>query len=234
AGGGPHIGHVNILIPVVIEIEPGGAHTGPGVLDSRSRRDSGEGSVAVVAIEVTASKVVGHAEVRRSVSIEIAPGASETVAIVLNIQPRSLSSIGEVGVAVVVQQKVRRPVARVKVGDGIVILVQTHVIAVETEINVETPVAIVIGDSGVGESSLRRSCKLERIGLKREVSTSLVKEQQRAAAANHQKILDSLIFEIGKQGAGCVIKDSHSGLFGHILKGSIAAVTIEAVRESCR
>jgi hypothetical protein len=64
-----------------------------------------------------------------------------------------------------VQQEVWRSIARVEIRNGIVILIQAYVVAVETEINVETPVAIVIGDGRVSESSLGRSRELEGIGL---------------------------------------------------------------------
>src|SRR4029079_2006475 len=204
AGGGPHIGHVDVLVSIVIEIEPRRAHAGARVLNSRFIRDGCEGSVAVVAIKVASPKVVGHVKIERPVRVEIAPGAGETVAIVFYIQSCSVSSIAEAGVAFVVQQKVCRSVARVKIRNWIVILVQAYVIAVEAEVNVETPVAIVVCDGSVGKSSLRRSRKLEGIGLKREFSISLVQKKQWAGAANYKKILDSLVFEISEQSTGRV------------------------------
>ena len=70
--------------------------------------------------------------------------------------------------------------------------------------------------------------------LSGKFSVALVQEQQRAAAANHQKILHALVLEIGEQRAGGVIQHSDAGCFRHIFKCSIAAIAIEAVGKSRR
>ncbi len=50
AGGGPHVGDVDVLIPVVVEVEPACAHAGARVLNAGFAGDGGEGSVPVVAV----------------------------------------------------------------------------------------------------------------------------------------------------------------------------------------
>src|SRR6185295_20227548 len=144
--------------------------------------------IAVVAIKIAAPEVIGYVEVGCPVGIEIAPGAGKTVAIVVHIQPRSRSPVSESRVAFIVQQEVRRPIARVEVRHGIVVLVEAGVVAVQAKIDVEPPVTIVVRDGGVGECSLGELGKPEGVTLKRKFSVSLIHEQQRAAAANYQKV----------------------------------------------
>ena len=66
-------------------------------------------------------------------------------------------------VALVVEQEVRWPISRVEVRGRVVILIQPQVITVDTEVDVEPAVAIVVRDGSVGESAFRRSRKSERV-----------------------------------------------------------------------
>ena len=108
-------------------------------------------------------------------------------------------------------------------------MVQAQVVTVETEINVEQAVVVIIGDGRVGESSLGWARELEGIALEQKLSFPLVQQEQRTAGANHEKVLHSLVLEIREEGAGRVVQHVHSGLLRHILEGSVAAIAIQAV-----
>src|SRR4029077_13742397 len=97
-----------------------------------------------------------------------------------------------------------------------------------TEINVEAPVAVVVGDRGVRECSLRGLGKLEGVGLDGKFSISLIDEQQRAAATDYQEILKAAVLKIRKQRASGSVRDSDAGSFRHIFKCAIAAIAIKA------
>ena len=79
-----------------------------------------------------------------------------------------------------------------------------------------------------------RPRKLEGIALEQEFPVALVQKEQRTAAAHHQKILDSLVFEIREQRARRAIQHAHSSGLGHIFEGSVAAIAIEPVGKSGR
>ena len=113
------------------------------------------------------------------------------------------------------------------------VLVQAEIIAVEAEINIETPVAIIVREGGLCESSLRRLVELESIALEGESSISLVQKEQRPAAANHQEILEPFVLEVCKQCAGRGIQHADSRGLGDILERSIAAIAVKPVRKTC-
>ena len=70
-----------------------------------------------------------------------------------------------VRVAFVVEEEIWRAVPRVEVWDGVVILIEAEIIAVEAEIDIEASIAVVIGDGRMGEGSLRAACETECIAL---------------------------------------------------------------------
>src|SRR5947209_7626906 len=82
----------------------------------------------------------------------------------------------DVLVPVVVEQEVGRSVARVKIGSGIVILLQPQVIVVKTEVEVEPPVAIIVGNGSVSEDSLWRMLKEKSLAFDGEPSIPLVQK----------------------------------------------------------
>src|SRR5438552_15005028 len=82
AGGGPHIGNVDVLIAAVLGVEPAGAHAGAGVVCSALIRDGGESAVAVVAIEIAAAEVVCDVQVGCAVTVGVTPRRGKTVAVV--------------------------------------------------------------------------------------------------------------------------------------------------------
>ena len=122
-----------------------------------------------------------------------------------------------------------RPVSGVEVGNRIAVLIEALIIVVETEIDVEAPIVIVVSDGCVGEGSLRCTCKLESIPLQREAPVSLVRIQQRPGCADHEQILQPAVLKIGKQRARGKIQHANAGLFRHIFEGAISTIAIEAV-----
>ena len=105
-GGRPHVGGVDVLFAVVIEIGPARAHAGARIVDVGFAGDCGERAVAVVAIEIAAPEIVGHVEIGRSAGVGVAPRAGEAVAVVFGIQPCRFRPVDEGRVAFVVQQKI--------------------------------------------------------------------------------------------------------------------------------
>ena len=67
--------------------------------------------------------------------------------------------------AFVVEEAIRGTVARVVIGNWIVILIESQVIHVHAEIDIESSVAVVVGNRGMGEGSLRLASKFECIAL---------------------------------------------------------------------
>ncbi len=90
------------------------------------------------------------------------------------------------------------------------ILVESEIVTVKTEVDVEASIAIVVGDGGMGEGSLRGLHKLEGIRFARKFASSLVQEEQRSVGANYEKILHTFVLEIGKERAGRGIQNVYS------------------------
>ena len=67
------------------------------------------------------------------------------------------------------------------------ILIESQIVAVQAEVNVETSVAVIVGDRCVREGSLRRRCKLEGIALERKFAVALIQKKQGPVAANDQQ-----------------------------------------------
>src|ERR1700676_4495811 len=234
ASRGPHVRNVHVLVAVVVEIKPARAHPCPDVLDARFRGYHGEFSVAIVTVKIVSPEVVGHIQVWRAVGVVVAPGARETIAVVVRVQSRRLRTILKSCVAFVVKQEVRRPIACIEIRSRIVILVQTQVVGVEAKINIKTSIAVVVSRGSVRERSLRRPRKLEGIAFQRKLSVPLIQKEQRPAATNHQKILEPFVLKISEKRASRAIQHADSRLLRHILKRSIPLIVIETVRKSRR
>ncbi len=86
AGGGPHIGNVNLLMAVVVDIGPAGAHAGPGLVDSGGFGNGFKSAVAAIAVKIATAKIVGHVQVWPAVRIDITPSASKAEAIVFGVE----------------------------------------------------------------------------------------------------------------------------------------------------
>ena len=159
-GGIPHVGNVNVLIAVIVEIGPAAPIPAPGSSIAASVETDVKGSIAVVAIEIATGRNHWlHKGREVPFRFGIAPGASEAVAVIVRIQTLRPWSSRQSRVAFVVQQAIRRAIAGVEIGNRIVILVQSEIVHVHAEVNVEPPVTVVVGDGGMSECSLRRAAQ---------------------------------------------------------------------------
>src|SRR6185437_7129454 len=198
--GLPHARNINILAAFVVEIDPAATHASTHALDARLRGDVFERTVAVVAIKLRTSEVIGDEQIREAIASRVSPCARKTIPIVIHVESGSLGSFDECTVSLIAEEVIGGPVTRVVVGDRIVILFQSQVIHVEAEVNVEASVVVEVRDGGVGEGTLWGAGKLKGIALERERAVSIVEEQQRTGAANHKQVLPAAVQEIGKEG----------------------------------
>jgi len=80
-----------------------------------------------------------------------------------------------------------------------VILIEAQVVHVRAEVDIETPVAIIVGQCGVREGALRRARKLEGIALDRKGAIALVAEKQGAGSTYDKKILQAPVLKSAKR-----------------------------------
>src|ERR1700733_6490740 len=119
----------------------------------------------MVAVQIAAPKIVGYVKIGTTVRGRVSPGTSETVAVVLGIQACRLGFVDKRRVSFVVHEEVGWTIAGVEIGRRVVILVQTKVVAIEAEVDIETSVAIVVGQGRMRERSLGRRFELEGTAL---------------------------------------------------------------------
>src|SRR3984957_9329139 len=188
----------------------------------------------MVAVQVAPPEIVSYVKIGSTVGGGVSPGASETVAVVLGMQSCRLGLVDERGVSFVVHEEVGWTVARVKIGRRVVILVQAKIVAVEAEVDIETAVAIAVGQRCMRERSLGRSLELEGIALDQKRSVALIEEEQGAAAANHQQVLPPLVLKVGEQRTSGVVEHPHSRFFSDVFEAAIAPVAVEPVGQARR
>src|SRR6185437_7175655 len=234
AGSRPHIGHIEIGVAVIIVIETADPHARACIFNSCMGGNIVKGSVALIAVKVLAAKVVHHVKVGPAVAVEIGPATAKTVAGVIAVQAGLGCNVMKRAVACIAHQEIRRPVFRVVVGTGIAVLAGTLVIDVETEVDVEPAIAIVIGDGGAGEGALRRGCELKRIRPLAELAASQVGKKERTVGPRHDQILTAVIIEVGENGAGGIFQHTYPGRLGDVPKGTVAAIVKQAIRKTGR
>src|SRR5882757_525515 len=106
AGGGPHVGNVDVLIAAVFGVEPADAHAGAGVVCAALIRDGGESAVAVVAIKIAAAEVVRDVQVGRAVAVGVTPGTGKTEAVVFCVEAGRFRAVNKVPVSLIVEKKI--------------------------------------------------------------------------------------------------------------------------------
>src|SRR5882762_4567273 len=139
---------------VIVEVGPASAHPSANVFNLRRVGDRGERPVTVVAIQVIAPKIVRDIEIGQAIGSGLAPRTSETVPIVINVQPSRFGPLYKARIAFVVQQAIGWPVTGVEIGNWIMILIEAKVVAIQAEVNIETSIAIVVSNSCMREGSL--------------------------------------------------------------------------------
>src|SRR5579863_212486 len=198
---GPHVGDIKIVGSVIVVVEPANAHARAHVFHASFGGNVGESSVTVIVIKIFAAEIVHHIKVWPAVAVVIIPGAAEAVAGIVLIEAGLRRNIAKRSVALVAHHEVRRTVFRGVVRDGILVLIRALVIGVETEINIQPAVAVIIGQGGAGESSLRWLREMKRVSLAPKPSAALIQEQQRAVGAHDDHVLAAVVIEIPKQRA---------------------------------
>src|SRR4030095_2407697 len=108
------------------------------------------------------------------------------------------------------------------------------IISIQTEVDVEPSVAIVIGHCCVCKGSSRRFCEGKCIGLPRKLAIALVQKKQWTGVAHHQQVLQPVILKISKDRTRSRIQNADAGAIGRVLERSIATIAIEPVRQSRR
>src|SRR5215469_4377397 len=78
AGSRPHVGHIQVVAAILIEIEPSGAHARAHILGTGFWRYVSERAITVVPVKVLAAEVVDHVQIGPQVVIVVAPGRAET------------------------------------------------------------------------------------------------------------------------------------------------------------
>ena len=207
AGGGPHVGDVEIVDAVVVVIEPADTHPRADIFRASPGRDVGERSVAIVAIQIFSPEIVHDVEVRPAVAVEVAPTAAEAITRVVLVETRLLGNVAKRTVAVVAQHEIGRPVLGRVIRTWIFVLIRALVIGVKAEINIEPAIAIVIGGRRACESSLWRIRELKGIRLEAKFAPALVEEQERTGGADDNQILTAVVVEVRENGTGGVFEE---------------------------
>src|SRR5207247_5151085 len=189
AGGRPHVRDVQVLVPIVVVVEPADAHAGAEIFNPGFPGNVGESAVTVVAIEVFPSKIVGHVEVGPAVVVVVCPSAGKAEAIVVLVETRLGGHVGEGAVAVVVEQEIRRAVLGVVIRRRISVAVESAVIAVKAKVDVEPAVAVVVGEGAPGKGSLRFLGELEGLRFQAQLTVPLVQEKERSSVGYNNKVL---------------------------------------------
>src|SRR5690348_3086162 len=94
-GGRPHVRHVEVLSPVVVVIKPANTHPRADIVHARLSRNVGEGSIAIVAIEILAAEIIYHIKIGPAVLVEIAPSTAKAVSCIVSIQIRLCGNVAE-------------------------------------------------------------------------------------------------------------------------------------------
>ncbi len=149
------------------------------------------------------------------------------------VEARGCGPVGEGSVPFVVKEKVGRAVFGVIVRHRIVILAETEIIVVNTTIEIQATIAVIIGCGCARERSLGRLGEFESICLQLKSSVALIQKEQRPTRPYHQKVLTTAIKKVGKQGAGGIVENTDTGLVGDILEGPIAAIAVETIGKPC-
>src|SRR4051794_34403610 len=187
--GRPHVSDVNVLMSIVVHIKPACAHSCTDILNIGLTRNCFERSISVVAIKITASEIVCHVQVWPSIGVQVAPGTGKTVAVIVDVQSCFIGSVVKGRITSVMKQEVRRAIACVEVGSGIMILIETDVVVVNAEVNIKMSVPIVIGNRSLRETPLRGARKLKGIAFDGILSHPLIKEEEWATFGNDQQVL---------------------------------------------
>jgi len=134
-------------------------------------------------------------------NVVVAPGAVEAETVVILVEAGGCGHILEGGISFVVEEEVRRAVPRVVVGKREVVLLDPLIVIIQTEVNIQAPVAIVIAEGCAGEGSLRRLRESKRVGLQTELPIPLIEKEQRSAGGDDDQILIAIVADVREKRA---------------------------------
>jgi len=167
-------------VAVAVEIDERRAHAGADVLDARLHCHVAKAAPPArkrdVVVEVLTPEVVRDQEVGPAVVVVVAPGGGEAEAIVVLVEPRLCGHFHEAAVAVVAEQHVGRPVARVVIGSrrARLVLARADEVRVRAEVDVEEAVVVEVRDRYRGRHAAQRPACAEGARDLREVALAVV------------------------------------------------------------
>jgi len=177
---------------------------------------------AVISIEILSPEIVHHVKIGPPVAVEIIPSTAKAVAGVVCAEPGFGRDVTKSAVTVVAHHEIRRPVSRVVIGRWILVLLRALVIDIETKINVEPSVAVIIRNGRASKRSLRWIRKPKCIGLLNKLAAALIQKQHRPGGADDNQILASVIIDIDKQRGTPCFQLPDARFFGDVFESSIA------------
>ena len=152
----PHVSDVKIVGSIIVIIEPANAHACADIFNSRLRRDIRERSVSIVAVKILSAEVVHHVEIGPAIAVVITPATAKAVASIVSIKATLRRNIPEGSIPIVAHHEIGRPVFRVIIRKGILILIGALIIDIEAEIDVQPAIAVIVGNGCTRESALWR------------------------------------------------------------------------------
>src|SRR5439155_14371428 len=112
---------------------------------------------------------------------------------------------------------------------GISVAVESAVIAVKAEVDIEPAVAVVVGERRSGKGPLRLLGEPEGFRHQAEPTVPLVQKKQRPSIGYNDKVLVAVVVQVGEQRARAAAQNTNTRRFGHVLECAIAAVPVKPV-----
>ena len=236
----PHVAGVDVQPAVVVVVEEGRAHPGPVILYARRRGHVLEAHPAAsepeVPVQVLASEVVGHQQVGPPVAVVVAPCGGEVIAVVPLVETRFAGGFDETPVAVVPEEHAGGAVAGVVVRHrrARLVLARAVVEGIDTEVEVEKPVAVVIGHGDGHGGALEPPLEAEGVLYPGEAPTSVVREEDRSRAHGEHQVLVAVVVHVGEERLRRVVEYREPSPLRHVLERPITPSPVESVRQARR
>ena len=240
AVGAPDVAGVDVEQSVVVVVDERRAHTCPVVEHAGRRRDVLEHDAAVafaeIAIEVFRPEVVGDQQVLPAVAVVVGPGRREVIAVVAGVEARVARRVDEAAATVVTKEHARRTVARVVIGRGRarLVLAGAEEIGIDAEIEVEEPVAIVVGHRDRRQHTLERLVEAKGVGNDSKSSFAVVEKKERPRAGRQHQILIAVVVDVDEERLRGVVEHPEAGALGNVLERAVATCAIQPIGEPRR
>jgi hypothetical protein len=181
------------------------------------------------------AKIICYIQIRPTVIVEVAPGRGEAESVVVLLQSHRVRYILKMSTPVLVQaipeQEVGGSVLGIVIGRRIGKLRFTLEVDIATEIQIQTPVAIVVCRRHAGEPALRRCREGERL-VAFHKAVAVIQEQQGTGATKYHQILTTNISQIEEQRTRCFIQKPHTPSLSDVMQLPVAPPTIESIGQS--